>query len=96
MATNGYDAIIARIEFADLDMEYEVSIEHTTHGLTGEADEPSVAFDPDADPTQMYLVEGKQIRINQTRYEFRSPGTLVPLGPAQGDEGGDGLDSRGF
>jgi hypothetical protein len=79
----GDDAIVERLVFPTIDEEYEAWIDQLTAGSHGGNDPDSgetLSLFGDADDN---LVDGKQFRINRTRYEFRTPGTLIPMGPAQ-------------
>lgn len=80
-------AIIARLQFVDAEQEYEVAIDHMTEDLRPD-DTELVRFDRRSyeDAEDEYLIDGKSIRINQTRYEFRAPATLIPMGPASPDD----------
>jgi hypothetical protein len=80
----GDDAIVERLAFPTIDEEYKAWIDQLTAGSHGGNDADSgetLSLFGDADDN---LVDGKQIRINRTRYEFRTPGTLIPMGPARG------------
>ncbi len=79
-------AIIERLHFTGQEQEEGVAGEHRYQSLLGDHADARLGDDREFDDAEEeYLIDGKEIRINQTRYEFRAPGTLIPLGPAPDD-----------